>query len=282
MSKVVKKIREVLSYGPIAGSASPKGWSFFETSDLPLDQVMMLYDRDPTCKASVDLLAASTVKRFYTTSSSDVNGEKAKKAVDDFCEKVNLDGLLHDMAARLIGCGNDFWLKLSSEFLPLPLDAVEKVNLSSVSGFRIPYKVESFKLKSTYCELGGGNAESILKPDVVLHWKLAGPVFNGFGVGLLQVLLHTLTVGGNKRPAYAWMKSKIERLMPKILRSMRVLMWLLGCLVLSLTRFQSLRLLLRIVLRRVFGCFTVKRMRLLMRFRLIRVLRASRITLITW
>ena len=28
-----------------------------------------------------------------------------------FCEEVNLDGLLHDMAIRLIACGNDFWLK---------------------------------------------------------------------------------------------------------------------------------------------------------------------------
>jgi hypothetical protein len=32
-------------------------------------------------------------------------------AVDSFCKEVNLDGLLHVMAIRLIACGNDFWLQ---------------------------------------------------------------------------------------------------------------------------------------------------------------------------
>ena len=40
--------------------------------------------------------------------------QKPWNAVDNFCEEVNLDGLLHDMAIRLIACGNDFWLKRST------------------------------------------------------------------------------------------------------------------------------------------------------------------------
>jgi hypothetical protein len=36
------------------------------------------------------------------------------------------------------------------------------------------------------------------------------------GTGLLQVLLHTLTIGKDMRPSYAWMKAKIEKIMPKI------------------------------------------------------------------
>jgi hypothetical protein len=68
MSKVVKKLREVLSFAPASGVASPKARVFFDTSILPLLDVMKLYDRDPTCKSSVDLLAASTVGMgFYTT-----------------------------------------------------------------------------------------------------------------------------------------------------------------------------------------------------------------------
>ena len=39
---------------------------------------------------------------------------------------------------------------------------------------------------------------------------------SGFGVGLLQVLLHTLTVDNDKRPSYAWMKAKIEKILPNI------------------------------------------------------------------
>ena len=59
-----------------------------------------------------------------------------------------------------------------------------------------------------------GNGD--LKPEAVLHWNVNQNFNSGFGVGLLQVLLHTLSIDSNKRPAYAWMKAKIERLMPKI------------------------------------------------------------------
>jgi hypothetical protein len=74
--------------------ASPNARVFFDTSAIPLADVMKLYDRDPTCKSSVDLLAASTVGMgFYTT--VDEKYEKASAsqgAVDKFCEDINLDG----------------------------------------------------------------------------------------------------------------------------------------------------------------------------------------------
>ena len=91
------------------------------------------------------MLAASAVKRFYTTCVNEKDypdAAKAKGAVDVFCEEINLDGLLHDMAIRLIACGNDFWLKLTpnelSEFVRMPIDSVEKIKLSSVEGLKIP------------------------------------------------------------------------------------------------------------------------------------------------
>lgn len=214
MSKVVRKIREALTFAPAGGSASPKGYTFFETEDLPLADVMKLYDRDPTCKASVDLLAASAVKRFYTT--CEQGQEKAKEAVDDFCAEANLDGLLHDMAIRLIACGNEFWLKLTpeklTEFVRMPIDSVEKIKLSSVPNLKIPHKVEAYTLRSKYA----GNIGQDLKPEAVLHWNVNQNYNSGFGVGLLQVLLHTLTVNSDKRPAYAWMKAKIEKILPNI------------------------------------------------------------------
>jgi hypothetical protein len=78
MNSALKKIREVLTWAPASGVASPKQRVFFDTSCIPLIDVMKLYDRDPTCKASVDLLAASTVGMgFYTT--VDQTYEKAKK-----------------------------------------------------------------------------------------------------------------------------------------------------------------------------------------------------------
>jgi hypothetical protein len=117
------------------------------------------------------------------------------------------------MAVRLIACGNDFWLRLTpdklSEFVRMPVDAVEKIKLTSVQGFKIPYKVESYQLKSSY---RGDGVDGALKPDAVLHWNVNQNFNSGFGVGLLQVLLHTLSINNDKRPAFAWMKAKIERL----------------------------------------------------------------------
>jgi hypothetical protein len=213
---VLKKIREVLMYAPVSGRASPNSPVFFETTDIPLADVMKLYERDPTCKSSVDLLAASTVGMgFYTT--CEQGQEKAKATVDSFCEDVNIDCLLNDMAKSLIACGNDFWLKLMpeklSDVLRMPIDSVERIQLSAVSDFKIPYKTEGYKLRSTY---QGNNTASVLSPEALIHWRLNSSNTSSFGLGLLQVLMHTLALGTDKRPAYSWMKAKIERIMPKI------------------------------------------------------------------
>jgi hypothetical protein len=209
----LKRLREFISSSPVAGYASPNGRTFFETSVVPLEDVMALYERDPTCKSSVDLLAASAVGMgFYTT--CEQGQEKAKEIVDKFCEDLNLDRLLNDMAKPLIACGNDFWFKPDGEYLlRLPVDAVQKLKLSSVDGFRIPFRVDGYELKHTYrADRGNGS----LAPESVIHWKLNSASPSGYGVGLLQVLIHTLTICNDKRPAYAWMKAKIERVMPKI------------------------------------------------------------------
>jgi hypothetical protein len=215
LNRFVGKIKEFLTYAPAAGTSSPGDTVFYETSEIALADVMKLYDRDPTCKSSVDLLAASAVNRFYTTCAQD-QGE-AKKTVDAFCEEANLDGLLHDMAIRLIACGNDFWLGLTpdrlAEFVRMPIDSVEKIKLTSVSGLKIPYQVEGYQLRAHY---RGNIGDGILQPQAVLHWNVNQNYNSGFGVGLLQVLLHTLTICDDKRPAFAWMKSKIEKILPKI------------------------------------------------------------------
>ena len=219
MSTVFKKIREAIVRRPVSGSASPKGLTVFETKpDIPLSDVMKLYERDPTCKASVDLLASATVGiGFYTTVNEEYEkAEKAKEVVDKFNADVNLDALLCNMARVLISCGNDFWLRITPESLEdlhrLPIDAVEKIKQVSIdkNKLKIPYKVEGYKLRNS--PYGGGE----LDPNAVIHWRINYLGSEGFGIGILQVLLHTLTVNSDKRPAYAWMKSKIEKILPRI------------------------------------------------------------------
>ena len=217
MNGFVKRLVEAFSRKTRSGYAFPKSATIYETPSIPLSDVMKLYERDPTCKASVDLLAASAVGMgFYTTFNKKYDGaEEAKRVVDQFNEDVNLDALLCDMARVLIACGNDFWLRITPERIVdlhrLPIDAVERVEQSYIQdgGLKIPYKVEGYKLRHSY----GGES---LEPEAIIHWRTNCLGLSGFGTGVLQVLLHSLVFQSDRRPAYAWMKAKIEKIMPKI------------------------------------------------------------------
>jgi hypothetical protein len=217
MNNVLKRLIEAFTLKSRSGYASPQPAMIYETPNIPLAEVMRLYESDATCKASVDLLAASAVGMgFYTTVNEGyANANEAKRIVDQFNENVNLDALLCDMARALIACGNDFWLKIMPERLAglhrLPIDAIERIEQSLIQdgSLKIPYQVEGYKLRQAY------GSES-LKPEAVIHWRINCMGLSGFGTGVLQVLLHSLTFQSDRRPAYAWMKAKIERIMPKI------------------------------------------------------------------
>jgi len=217
VTSILKRLIEAFSLKTRGGHASPQTPTIYETPVIPLSDVMKLYERDPACKASVDLLAASTVGMgFYTTVNKNYEkAEDAKRIVDKFNEEANLDALLCDMARILIACGNDFWLKITPERLTelnrLPVDAVERIHQTYIKekGLKLPYQVEGYKLRQSY----GGE---ILRKEAVIHWRINCLDISGFGTGVLQVLLHSLVLQSDRRPAYAWMKAKIERIMPKI------------------------------------------------------------------
>jgi hypothetical protein len=217
LSSVLRCLVEAFTVKRKSGYAYAQSTAVYETPSIALADVMKLYERDPTCKASVDLLAASTVGMgFYTSVNENYErAEEAKRHVDQFNEEVNLDALLCEMAKTLIACGNDFWLKITPEKLTglhrLPVDAIEKIEHGFLQEgeIKIPYKSDSYKLKIGY----GGET---LNPEAVIHWRINCLGASGFGTGVLQVLLHSLTFQSDRRPAYAWMKAKIERVMPKI------------------------------------------------------------------
>ena len=117
MSTVFHRLMEAFAVKTKSGYATPQAALVYETPSIPLCEVMKLYERDPTCKSSVDLLAASAVgSGFYTTVADGYEkASEAKSTIDNFNETVNLDALLCDMARMLIACGNDFWLKLTPQ-----------------------------------------------------------------------------------------------------------------------------------------------------------------------
>jgi hypothetical protein len=214
---LLHRLAEAFSVRAKSGFAQPQGALVYETPCIPLCEVVKLYERDPTCKASVDLLAASAVgSGFYTTVNDGYEkAAQAKEAVDSFNESVNMDALLCDMARMLIACGNDFWLKLTPQNIKalhrLPVDAVERIEQSYLEEktLKIPYKTEGYKLRYSY---GGENLDA----QAVVHWRINCLDYSGYGTGVLQVLLHSLAFQSDKRPAYAAMKARIERIMPRI------------------------------------------------------------------
>ncbi|MEM3577567.1 MAG: hypothetical protein QXX51_03820 [Candidatus Bathyarchaeia archaeon] len=214
---VFRRLVEAFKARAKSGYAYGKDAVIYESPTIPLADVLKLYEHDPACKASVDLLAASAVGMgFYTTVNEHYSSAaEAKNVVDKFNEDVNLDVLLFDMARVLIACGNDFWLKITPERLKelhrLPVDAVERIEHSYVDdeNLKIPLGVEGYKLRHGY----GGET---LRREAIIHWRINCLDNSGFGTGVLHVLLHSLTFYSDQRPAYAWMKAKIESIMPKI------------------------------------------------------------------
>src|SRR3989304_499744 len=110
MTANLRRLIEAFSVKTKSGYALPQGALVYETPCIPLAEVIKLYERDPTCKASVDLLAASAVgSGFYTTvNASYEKAAEAKRTIDGFNENVNLETLLCEMARPLIASGNDF------------------------------------------------------------------------------------------------------------------------------------------------------------------------------
>jgi len=202
-------------FGQSSGSTSPPGTTLTSKPSVPLSEVMELYERDPACKSAVDLLTRAVITDYYTTAEAEF--ERAKEAADDFSAELNLDGILLNAGTYFIACGNDFWLKKPpngfTELVHVPIQAIDPnvkmLMLDEANGFKIPYKVANWKLARNY-----GGVE--IKPEAMLHFGINALENNAFGTGLLQVLIHRLTLYGFTRPAYAEMKAKIEKIMPKI------------------------------------------------------------------
>jgi len=213
MSKSIRafgrRLWEAVRRGP-RGTLLP-AWreTYGETPAVAFEDLIQLYLKDYAAKAAVDFLADQAVGAgFYTTVNEDyAQAEKAKAVVDEFCEAVNLDGLLQIGAREVVACGNSFWEKITPDGLEnlkiLPLTSIEKVLRDPLG------QVRGFKQTAAY----GGKT---LAPESIIHfcWN---PV-NGepFGTGLLRSLLESVSFNGETRESLFRAKAKMEKFMPDI------------------------------------------------------------------
>lgn len=210
MSKAVRWLRERVKPTSVSGVLLPAFKAAYgEAPEIGFSDYVNAYLKDPSCKAFVDFLADQIVGMgFFTTVSEDYEkAVDAKKVVDEFCEKVNLDGLLQIGAREIIGSGNSFWEKIEPDRLEdlrvLPLTSIDKIK-RDVHG-----NVQGYVQSATY----GGKA---LPPERIIHFRWNPVNSEAFGTGVLRPLLETLSFGGSSRMSFLEMKARIERMLPEI------------------------------------------------------------------
>lgn len=181
-----------------------------EAPAVTFSDLVAVYLGDPSAKAAVDFLADQAVGAgFYTTANRRYPGaERAKRAVDEFNEAVNLDGLLQRGAREVVAFGNSLWEKVTPKRLKnlkiLPLTSIERVLRDEYGGIR------GYKQAATY----GGKT---LAPEYIIHFCWNPVDGEPFGTGILRVLLENLRFqGGETREGLVKYKARIERVMPEI------------------------------------------------------------------
>lgn len=183
-----------------------------EAPTVSFSDLIGAYLHDPACKSFVDFLADQTVGAgFFTTVNADyAEALEAKAVVDDFCEAVNLDGLLQIGAREIVACGNSFWLKLEP-------DNLQQLKILPLTGFEDAKAVIRDKtgdVKAYNYSYGG--VKATFQPEKIIHFKWTPVNFSAFGTGVLQVLLEELSFNGETRKSFLEMKARIEKVMPEI------------------------------------------------------------------
>jgi hypothetical protein len=217
LSIVAKKMREFYSGLRLTRSGNAAllpAWSqtVGEKPTISFSDSIGAYLRDPSCKAFVDFLADQAVGMgfFATVNTAYSEATEAKAVVDDFCEVVNLDGLLQVGAREIVACGNSFWLKQEP-------DNLEQLKILPLTGFEDSKAVvrnQVGMVKAYNYSFGG--VKTVFQPEKILHFKWNPVNFNAFGTGVLQVLLEEVSFNGETRKSFLEMKARIEKVMPEI------------------------------------------------------------------
>jgi len=210
MNSTLRRFLERIRGSTVSGSLLPAHKTALgEAPSISFSDCVNAYLKDPACKSFADFLADQAVgSGFYVTVDKNYSqAEEAKRRVDEFCEQVNLDGLLQIGAREIIAAGNSFWEKIEPDQLIelriLPLTSISSIKRDAHG------KVEGYVQSATY----GGKT---LPPTRIIHFKWNPVNSEAFGTGVLCPLLERLSFNGETRMSFLEMKARIERMMPEI------------------------------------------------------------------
>jgi len=203
---MARRLRDILRPAREATVVPVWETSAGEIPEVPFATMLAIYRGDPTARAAVDFLADQTVgSGFYTTVDEGYGAAaEAKRVVDRFNERVNMDGLLQVTAREVIGFGNSFWERIA----PGDLRSLRVLPIASIERIRRTAQGEptAYVQSSSY---GGGS----LRPEQVIHFRWNPVNSEAEGCGLLRTLAEGLGTGDGARDPFYRMKARIQQAM---------------------------------------------------------------------
>jgi hypothetical protein len=171
---------------------------------------------DPDVATSIEFISGVATGNGFEVTVNPVYQEKAKdqetgvertakEVIDQKCKQFGFDELAQEIASDIVGFGNSFIWKGNKEkfekcvrILPSQI-----TNISTRLDEKKDVKLKSVKLTDG-TEISG---EEII-------WLSYNHIGNDpLGVGVLQALLSSLTLGGQTRPSFASIKAKVQKSM---------------------------------------------------------------------
>lgn len=150
------------------------------TPDLGFDEIVEAYDKVDIVQTAIQNLAAEISVGFETES----DNPTAKKTIDDWNTKNDLDSLMHIWSIELIMCGNSFNTATANGLIPIPLKSVEKA---------LPVDKTTPMFREYWLKMYTGSYNQDIVKDFV-HFRVNMTSSSmPFGTGVVQKLLSSRT-----------------------------------------------------------------------------------------
>jgi len=180
-----------------------------EQPPVSLAMLVDYYLKDPAVMAAVDYLGEQIAGAgFYTV--CEPGFEEAKKIIDDFCDEVNMDGLLMQTSKEVVLSGNCFWERVFANnrlvFLKiLPLSSIKFILRSKIGG----------RAQNYIQQVGSDKVE--FAADEIIHFRLNPVDGSAWGTGILHSLATSKQIDETSvRPAFLDIKARLEDDIQKI------------------------------------------------------------------
>lgn len=227
LRRILNAVRQPAYAANVARGLKPSKESLGETPRVSFKSQIEAYRKDVALRDFIDILAMQSVGMgFYTTCASKdeyEGAEEAKKIVDGFNERNDLDGQLQVLARELIGTGNAV-LQL---FEPDTLTRVRRVPIVSFERiFTNEFlELESSELTSSRSiQVGLQQTSSfggkVISPERLWLFRWNPIDDSGWGCGLIQALMEEYSWqewdnGQQKnvvrtRPSFLQIKAKLD------------------------------------------------------------------------